>query len=256
MVRILWLCGLCVISTLSSYTTGAAAHQSERPCEAQLRSLNFLQVRLMKFLKKLQVETDAQYPADKFVRLGAGRAIGPLIAAMKQAKNGPAETLPVDLNWDGLLKPNSQEFNKFEQLMTTYLPVAGIEGKAVVLIVFDETAAAAIPLVAMVEQYLVSHKIPATHVHLHFFTRQDRVDWVGRQLGSAMKGSHFTVRPLALHNEVRHLFRDGSNPGPYDHSQYRIVDVYTKGNVDLSIKGPERSIFKNLVETLVSPQLQ
>ena len=244
---------LLLLSTLFLGSAVAAAHDASAPvlraCET---TLNPAQIRTFDFLKKLQAEEDAKFPSDKFVRVAAGRAIGPFAAAMQQAGSQIA-SLPLEMNLTGIVGGATKE--ALWQLFRTYLPTYGLQGKNIVVFVFSETSLPVIALQASLLEYLAHNKIPADGLQIRVMTSQMGVRELEAKLELGMFKDEYSMRPIAASNEVRHWFHDGLRPGKFDTAQFPIIDIYSDNLGDLTFKAPERVAFTNLKINLGSPQL-
>ncbi len=238
---------LLLLSTLFLSSAIAVAHDASatvvRACEMEL---NPAQIRTYDFLKKLQAEEDAKFPADKFVRVAAGRAIGPFAAAMQQAGSQIA-SLPLEMNLTGIVGGKTKD--DLWQLFRTYLPTYGLDGKNIVVFVYSETSLPVIALQASLMEYLAHNKIPADGLQIRVLTSQMVVRELDAKLELGMFKDEYSLRPMAAANEVRHWFHDGLRPGKFDTAQFRIIDIY--GDLgDITFKASERPAFTALKQSL------
>lgn len=248
-----------LLLALCFFLTSAVWAHDNRPQDCEVH-LSTPVVRTYRFLRKLQIEADAKFPADKFNRIGAGRAISPLVAAIQQAGQR-IDSLPLRLNLYTL--PWGEDRTRLFQLLKTYLPPKEVlESKPLIVFLYDEKHVNTMYLLPMLADYFATAGIEVPYVQVRLYTSQ----FYARDLEQTLTKSTFgargdkppevSLRPVAHANEVRHLFHDGMvSPPLHDLSQYPLVDIYNPDTKIPLVKAGERTTFKNLKALLMSPQL-
>lgn len=229
----------------------AYAHGQERTefgCEGALAPHEVLRLRMYGFLKKLTDEIDQRYPADKYYRIGIGRASGPIVASLRHS-GSQASSLPIHLNFSSLLPPDAAA--RFDAVLDQYLPPAEeLKGKSIVLLVYDEDPRPFIGFEAQMMMYLSIRKFPLGNTHVQFVTRQDYRDYVDKilKLSFDRSGSRFHIRPLAYANEVRHWLHDILREDYPSSHEFPMNDML--GERPLKLGQEPRAEFKDLVSDL------
>lgn len=221
-------------------------------CEANLSGLNISYEQSLKYLLKLQREidgADAGYPADRFVRMGIGRAVGPLIAALNAAGDG-AGSLPVDLNRKSSSPWTAEMAGRFEKILDAHLPLEQLRTKPLVLLVYDEKTEPILAAVKVISDYLQFKNLLNEPVRVEFLTSQSGAKARAKELAHALPVHSYTVRPMAPANEVRHWFHEALIPGPYDFSQHKLIDLSKSEPLDLSAPLGERHHYQELKKDL------
>lgn len=234
---------------LLSFSVSAFAHSNVISCEGALATTNTReQVIMFNFLAHLTQEIDHEYPADRFFRISAGRASGPLVASL--LKQGvQANSLPLKMNFEADLIASSRAASRFNAVAKAFMPSAEqLNGKTIVLVAYEEDVAHMRSFVAMVDQFVAENKISPTSVQLHLLTRQDRARLMQETLNVLIGQDRVKVRGLAMANEVRHWLHDlsrGQIPAP---TEYLMNDVFSDS--DLNLKPEQTEAFKALKKRL------
>jgi hypothetical protein len=241
MVRI--LLSSCFLVGFSAF-----AHDSGRPgqakdlpplyCEHKLGALNYAQIEAYRFLKRLQTDTDQEFPAEQHTRVAVGRAIAPLAAAMQQVS-----TVPLELNFRNFLE--GADLENLWKLFKLHLP--DLNGKDAVIMLYSETSPPVHMFSKMLLEYFRKNNIAPKKIHIHVFTSQ----YYFREMRAGLTDNMYTFRPIGHANDVRRWFHEGLKPTPFSYSQFPIVDVHGKAVIEQI--PPEREPFVKLkldLETL------
>jgi hypothetical protein len=194
MVRIL-------LSPLLVLSFSAFAHDSG--CNHALEQPNTTQVEAQRFLKKLQVEAESEFPASEFARIVVGSAIAPLAAGMSDVS-----LVPLKMNF---FKPLfGEEKNNLWRVLRGHTP-ADLSGKNIVVMLYAEAVPSVLLFARLFISYLQENKI-TSKVHFRVYTSQR----VLREMSKGLKEYDFSFRPIGAANEVRHLFHDGLKAAAID----------------------------------------
>ncbi len=219
MVRLLASVIICVS------VSAAAAHDADCNSGAGLTNLNFMQEKMFRFLKKLSLEVDQQFPADKYIRLGVDRATGPLVASLQQ-DGLQASSLPIRANFEGQMKAGSRALERFNTAMDLYFPKAtATDGKTVLLMIYDEDPARVVSFVKQVREYLsAQNRTVALKVEL--FVPQMKLKWIREATEVLLGADAVNVRSIANTNEVRHWMMEllsGQIPSVHE---FTMIDAF------------------------------
>jgi hypothetical protein len=191
--------------------------------------LNRAQIEAQRFLKKLQEETDKEFPAGEYTRVAVGSAITPLAAVMRQA-GGLTTALPLELN------NNARLWELFD------LNLPGLTDKKAVFMLYSEKAGPVVIFSRLLQKYLSEKHISPKKIQIHVFTSQ----MVFREMRLALAQNIYTLRPIGAANLVRHWFHNGEMPGSYNYSQFPVFDG--RGRARVEQIPPEGQPFTRSVE--------
>lgn len=236
MVRLLALAIFCVsVSAATAHDTSGNYDCSSGSALTSLKRLDEIKYR---FLKKLAQEVDQQFPADKYFRMGVDRSTGPIVAQL-QVIGKQAGTLPIRANFDHELELGKKAFYRFDTAMHYFLPTEkDLNGRALVLIFYDEEPNFIVAFVKQLKKYLADNKINIA-VKAQIFVPQMNFRWMREMSGIALGRDNVNVRGIANTNEVRHWMRDISAERQITVHEFPLINAYGDNPIQSEVKPRE-----------------